>query len=34
MRFVPTQDGLFVVYNERDRSQSPERRRTWVGYLS
>lgn len=31
---VPTQDGLFVVYNERDRSQSPEHRRTWVGYLS
>ncbi|MFC7072877.1 hypothetical protein ACFQJ7_13620 [Halovenus rubra] len=31
---VPTQDGLFVVYNEHDQSQSPEHRRSWIGYLS
>ena len=31
---VPTPDGLFAVYNERDRSQSPEQRQTWIGYLA
>ncbi|AFO57621.1 hypothetical protein [Natrinema sp. J7-2] len=31
---VPTQDGIFVVYNEHDQSQSPEHRRTWIGYLT
>ncbi|ELZ05036.1 hypothetical protein C482_02741 [Natrialba chahannaoensis JCM 10990] len=31
---VSTQDGLFVVYNEHDKSQSPEQRKTWIGYLT
>ncbi|SEQ51455.1 hypothetical protein [Natrinema salaciae] len=31
---VPVLDGLFVVYNEHDRSKLPEHRQTWIGYLS
>ncbi|ELZ95858.1 hypothetical protein C440_06197 [Haloferax mucosum ATCC BAA-1512] len=33
-RLVPTRNGLFVVYNERDRSKSPEHRQCWVGFLT
>ncbi|WP_363466728.1 hypothetical protein [Halogeometricum borinquense] len=31
---VPTRNGLFVVYNEHNRSQNPAHRQSWIGSLT